>query len=187
MAVINLIINLHDKTCKVCSYCCATVGIYKYTCTWIVMLSVNLCVGRGKFEMLDDQIQGTCTARKCKKTQQKTKTNKQTNKRTKNEKKNKTTTTTNPNSVSILTKYCFKNWDVDLLYSVRVQIVGLLECYTMYIYVTHLRKITKGTKNASSPIRDRINWIYTYVHGKHYSYKNRHNCALNYYSYINVI
>lgn len=48
------------------------------------MLSVNLRVGRGKFEMLDDQIQGTCTARKCKKNPKK---QKQTNKRTKNEKK----------------------------------------------------------------------------------------------------
>lgn len=70
------------------------------------MLSVNLRVGRGKFEMLDDQIQGTCTARKCKK-KPKNK-NKQTNEQ-KMKKKTKKTTTTNPNSVSILTKYCFKN------------------------------------------------------------------------------
>lgn len=50
---------------------------YEYACTCIVMLSVNLCVGRGKFEMLDDQIQG-------------------------NAKEKKTTTTTN----QILCRYC---------------------------------------------------------------------------------
>lgn len=36
------------------------------------MLSVNLCVGRGKFEMLDDQIQGNAKEKK-KQQQQQTK------------------------------------------------------------------------------------------------------------------
>lgn len=85
--------------------------------------------------MLDDQIQG-------------------------NAKEKKTTTTTN----QILCRY-WQNiasriaWDVDLLYSVRKCWIAWM-LHNVYIYVTHLRKITKGTKNASSPIRDRINWIY---------------------------
>lgn len=61
---------------------------YEYACTCIVMLSVNLCVGRGKFEMLDDQIQGGQRG---------------------NAKEKKNNNNNKPNSVSILTKYCFKN------------------------------------------------------------------------------
>lgn len=83
---------MYDKICKVCSDCCVIVGIYMYMNSYVVCKFV--CGLRKIWDV------GWLDLRKCK--------------RKKNNNNNKL------NFVLILLKYCFKNWDVDLFYSVWV-------------------------------------------------------------------